>query len=145
MLTRSRSSGGIGASLATKLSLSHGVNVVLADISLEGISKTSESIKAQNAAAEVLCVETDVSSVAAMRELERQARDKYGKIDLLFLNAGIGMPTKDYGEDFDAWHKTFGASSSILHMSEHGADLSPQLSTSMARHYSPRSAFLRNR
>ena len=91
---------GIGKSTALAL-LKEGYAVVLAGRRVEAL----ESTAAESGAAErVLAVATDVTDPESVRNLFAQAKAKFGRLDLLFNNAGIGAPGIPLEElPFERW------------------------------------------
>ena len=94
--------GSSGMGLATaKLFASEGAKVVIVGRSLDTL-KEAESEVAQHG--EVLAIQCDVTSIDDLESMYQQAQDKFGKVDVLFANAGMGVfiPTKKVSEsDFD--------------------------------------------
>ena len=86
---------GIGRAVAIGL-LEDGYAVVLAGRHSESLEQTVHDAGAQGA--HTLVVPTDVSDPAAVRALFAATRDTFGRLDLLFNNAGIstrGVPLED--------------------------------------------------
>ena len=75
---------GIGAGMAKRYAREGALGVVVADVNLE---------RAQGVAAEIgpqaIAVRCDVSQEADIQALAQQARDRFGRIDIYFSNAGI--------------------------------------------------------
>ncbi|GFO56151.1 beta-ketoacyl-ACP reductase [Geomonas sp. Red276] len=82
-------SRGIGRAIALKLA-AEGAAVVVTATSREGAQKTADEIAA--AGGKSLAVKVDVSQVAEVDNLFKEALAAFGKIDILVNNAGI---TKD--------------------------------------------------
>ena len=79
---------GIGKAVALAL-LDAGYRVALAGRRLDAL----ESVKAASGAAErVLAVSTDVTDPQSVRALFAATRDAFGRLDLLFNNAGMSAP-----------------------------------------------------
>ncbi|GHO93569.1 2,5-dichloro-2,5-cyclohexadiene-1,4-diol dehydrogenase [Reticulibacter mediterranei] len=91
-------SRGIGAA-AARLFASEGASVVLASRSEQEMTHIVEEIRSVGGNA--LAVPTDVSSAASLEELVRQTVETYGRLDIAFNNAGIGMhkPFIEYTEE----------------------------------------------
>ncbi len=77
---------GIGRAVATALGRD-GYNVVLAGRRAEALAETARGIAGQT-----LPVATDVADPASVAALFKAVKDKFGRLDLLFNNAGTGAP-----------------------------------------------------
>lgn len=75
---------GIGAGMAQRFAREGARGVVVADMNLERAQAVAREIGAQ-----ALAVRCDVSSEAEIQELVRQTRERFGRIDIYFSNAGI--------------------------------------------------------
>ncbi len=93
---------GIGKATA-KLFAEHGAKVVVADIDTVGGEQTVSDIQAVGNVA--IFVKTDVTDKGATQNVVAQTVDTYGKLDILFNNAGIAMrlPVAELPED--DWHR----------------------------------------
>ncbi len=80
---------GIGRQVATTL-LDEGYSVVLAGRRREPLEKTAEHAEASGATA--LVVPTDVSVPESVHNLFARTREHFGRLDVLFNNAGINVP-----------------------------------------------------
>jgi NAD(P)-dependent dehydrogenase (short-subunit alcohol dehydrogenase family) len=80
---------GIGKCTALAL-LREGYSVVLAGRRVETLEKTTE--EAGPFSSQALVVLTDVSDPASVRALFTKTKEMYGRLDLLFNNAGTGSP-----------------------------------------------------
>jgi NAD(P)-dependent dehydrogenase (short-subunit alcohol dehydrogenase family) len=80
---------GVGKSVALAL-LREGYSVVLAGRRKEPLDALAAA--AGEAAARTLAVPTDVGDPQSVRALFAQTKQKFGRLDLLFNNAGIGAP-----------------------------------------------------
>lgn len=78
---------GIGLATA-KLYLQHGAKVVLSGRRQEALDEVAATLDG-----DFITVKADVSIAADNKRLIEEATNKYGKIDILFLNAGIAPPT----------------------------------------------------
>ena len=92
--------GGSGIGRASALALAEeGYAVVLAGRRAEVLEET-----AAEAAGEALAVPTDVSDPASIRDLFARAKEAFGRLDLLFNNAGIGAPAVPLEElSYEQW------------------------------------------
>ena len=93
---------GIGKATA-KLFAEHGAKVVVADIDKDGGSQVVTQI--QNGGNEAIFVETDVTLKVDTEQMVAQTVETYGKLDILFNNAGIAMrlPVAELPEE--DWHR----------------------------------------
>ena len=93
---------GIGKATA-KLFAEHGAKVVVADIDKDGGSQIVTQI--QNGGNEAIFVETDVTLKVDTEKMVAQTVETYGKLDILFNNAGIAMrlPVAELSEE--DWHR----------------------------------------
>jgi NAD(P)-dependent dehydrogenase (short-subunit alcohol dehydrogenase family) len=92
---------GIGRSVALAL-LREGYSVVLAGRRARPLEETAEAAQADGA--RTLVVTADVVDPASVRALFAKTREVFGRLDLLFNNAGISappMPLEDL--TFDQW------------------------------------------
>ncbi len=78
---------GIGKALALGLA-KEGADIVVLDVVDERLQKAEEDIKAVGG--NVLALKTDVSVVAEIQDMVDKVIEKFGKIDILINNAGIG-------------------------------------------------------
>jgi NAD(P)-dependent dehydrogenase (short-subunit alcohol dehydrogenase family) len=82
---------GSGIGRATSLALlRHGYHVVLAGRRLEALEQTVE--EAGEHGGNALAVPTDAGRADSVQALFKATRDAYGRLDVLFNNAGIGAP-----------------------------------------------------
>ena len=82
---------GIGRGIAEKCA-KEGMKVVLADIENKALSECEKELKAVGT--EVIAVLTDVRKIDDLKSLANKAVDKYGSVNLLVNNAGVGFATK---------------------------------------------------
>jgi NAD(P)-dependent dehydrogenase (short-subunit alcohol dehydrogenase family) len=75
---------GIGAGMAQRFAREGALGVVVADLNLERAQQVAAGIGAQ-----ALAVRCDVSQESEIQELARRARERFGRIDIYFSNAGI--------------------------------------------------------
>ena len=78
---------GLGRAMADRCAR-EGMRVVLADVELEPLTKTEESLKASGA--RVLAVRTDVSQATDVEALAQKTLEAFGAVHLLCNNAGVG-------------------------------------------------------
>jgi len=92
---------GIGRNTALRL-LEEGYSVVLAGRRIELLEKTKR--EAGDSGSRTLVVPTDVGSPESVRELFTKIRETFGRLDLLFNNAGIGAPAIPLEEiSYEQW------------------------------------------
>jgi len=92
---------GIGKAAATAL-LQEGYSVVLAGRRAAALEQTVKDAGA--AAARALAVPTDVSDPASVRALFAKTKEKFGRLDVLFNNAGQNAPGIPLEElTFEQW------------------------------------------
>jgi NAD(P)-dependent dehydrogenase (short-subunit alcohol dehydrogenase family) len=100
-------SAGIGKASALAL-LKEGWSVVLTARRLE---QCEAAIAESGAGAErTLAVKSDVADPESVKELFARTREKFGRLDLLFTNAGMGAPAVPVDElPLEKWHQVVGA------------------------------------
>ena len=93
---------GSGVGRASSLALlKEGYNVVLAGRRLETLEETTEM---SDAPSNALCVPTDVGDPNSIEKLFATTHKEFGKLDLLFNNAGTGAPPILFEDlTFDQW------------------------------------------
>ena len=92
---------GIGKYVAVALA-QKGYSVVLAGRRKETLEATALEVRQANS--QTLVVPTDVSDPASVRDLFAKTKDAFGRLDLLFNNAGIsgpGIPLEDLA--YEQW------------------------------------------
>ncbi|WP_272030013.1 SDR family NAD(P)-dependent oxidoreductase [Oceanobacillus kimchii] len=94
---------GIGAATA-KLFASEGAKLVLVDMNEEKGASIEAELKSQGS--EAIFVKADVTSEEEVKNIYTTALDTFGKVDILFNNAGIGAvkPTEEL--TYAEWRKT---------------------------------------
>jgi NAD(P)-dependent dehydrogenase (short-subunit alcohol dehydrogenase family) len=96
---------GIGREITTALA-GAGADVVLAGRDPSTLEATAEV--AAGAGAATLCVPTDVTSQEQLEALAASAFDRFGAVDALVANSGVGGPSGPLWElDRGAWEETF--------------------------------------
>lgn len=107
---------GSGLGEATALEFAkEGASVVLADIS----DKAAELSKRVNDEGySTLFVKTDVSSEEDIKNLVDQAVAKYGKLDVMFANAGINIEATVEDLETDAWQKVIDVNLKSVYLSD---------------------------
>jgi NAD(P)-dependent dehydrogenase (short-subunit alcohol dehydrogenase family) len=93
-------SSGIGFGLAERCA-QEGMKVVLAGISEDNLKKAEKEIKKSGAT--TLVVKTDVSKREDVEALAKKTLDKFGKVHLLFNNAGVGAPSNTWEATLNDW------------------------------------------
>ncbi|RII17037.1 putative oxidoreductase [Streptomyces sp. YIM 130001] len=95
---------GIGRAVAVEL-LRHGWSVALAGRRAERLEETARVTAGDASAGATLAVATDVTDPDSVQALFTAARERFGRIDLLFNNAGTfgpgGVPFEDL--EYGAW------------------------------------------
>lgn len=92
---------GLGKALATAAAKRE-MKLVLADIQADVLDQTVEALRSQGV--EAIGVVTDVSDAAAVQRLADQSEQHYGKVHLLFNNAGVtsgGLVWENTERDWD--------------------------------------------
>ena len=90
---RDRHRGGVGIGRASALALlAEGYAVVLAGRRPEALAETAAAGRGAGTAGAALAVPTDVSDEASVRALFEATKARFGRLDLLFNNAGTGAP-----------------------------------------------------
>jgi len=98
---------GAGSGIGRAVSLAlheNGWAVVLAGRRVEELEKTAGHEKRRRSDVRMVTVPTDVSKPDAVRALFRKTKDEFGRLDLLFNNAGSnapGLPMEDL--TFEQW------------------------------------------
>ncbi|GAA6043624.1 hypothetical protein JCM8097_008295 [Rhodosporidiobolus ruineniae] len=99
--------GGIGYAVAELLLQRFGMHVFLADVSLDGLEQTRKALIAAGIPEEQFTTrETNVADSKDVQALADAVYASKGKVDFLFLNAGVGCKSKSIGGDLEDWNKT---------------------------------------
>ena len=95
--------GGSGIGRASALALGHeGFAVVVAGRRKEALDETSAEGRATGT--DITVVPTDVTDPRSVESLFSKVRERFGRLDLLFNNAGVGVPNVTLEElTFDQW------------------------------------------
>ena len=98
-------SSGIGKEAAI-LFAKEGAKIVLVDINDGGANEVVKEIK--ELGFDVVFHRTDIGNPAGVEQMVMLAEDTYGKLDILFNNAGIMLSTDDTAEatDLETWDMT---------------------------------------
>jgi NAD(P)-dependent dehydrogenase (short-subunit alcohol dehydrogenase family) len=101
--------GGTGIGRTAALALAKiGYSVVLAGRRREPLESTAKEGAASGA--RMLAVPTDVTQPSSVRELFATTKDSFGRLDLLFNNAGLGAaPTPLEDLTYDQWDSVIAA------------------------------------
>ena len=100
--------GGSGIGRAVALGMqAAGYSVAIAGRRESGLARTAEMALSGTP---LLCVPADVSQPESVRNLFSQLRDVFGRLDVLFNNAGIGAPPIPMEDlTFEQWNSVVGA------------------------------------
>lgn len=93
---------GIGRAIALHYA-EHGAKVVIADISEEDAKETAGII--EEAGGECLVSPSDISETKEIEKLVHTVSTKYGKMDILINNAGIGCWKSPYDITVEEWER----------------------------------------
>lgn len=105
VITGGASERGIGRATGTLLA-EHGAKVILADINRDQLHRTETELRERGH--DVTGIPTDVADLSSMHALADAATDTYGRIDIVFLNAGIGGGGELLADDTDTWNRVIG-------------------------------------
>lgn len=97
-------SKGIGYGIAEAL-LKEGVKVAITGRDLKSLAAAAELLK-QSTAGEVLAIQADVRDYTAQEKAVKQVLDKWGKVDVLVANAGVGYFAPIDTLSAEQWHET---------------------------------------
>ncbi len=97
---------GIGRALAQRFAAA-GMRIVLADVERDALEATAGELRGSGA--DVLAVETDVSSAESVEALAEQAYEAHGAVHVLCNNAGVGgANVASYRATLADWDWTLG-------------------------------------
>jgi NAD(P)-dependent dehydrogenase (short-subunit alcohol dehydrogenase family) len=116
---------GVGRAVATAL-LQNGYSVALAGRRREALEET-----ANLAGGKSLVMPTDVSKPDDVAALFEQVKSEFGRLDVLFNNAGTGSPATNFGE------VTFAQWSAVIDVNIHGMFLCANAAFRLMRDQSP--------
>jgi NAD(P)-dependent dehydrogenase (short-subunit alcohol dehydrogenase family) len=89
-------SSGIGRNTAISLSAA-GFHVVVTARSLEGLEET-----ASMSSGDIDCISADVTDFSSVDALFAEIKEKHGRLDVIFNNAGNSLPSINFGDmEFD--------------------------------------------
>ena len=115
------SGSGIGRAAAL-IFAREGAKVVVADINESSAKKTVEEIEAKGG--EAISFQVDITKESQVKQMTQAAKEKFGKLDILFNNAGmqnIGTVLEVAEED---WDRVFEVNvKSVLFCSKHAIPL----------------------
>lgn len=92
---------GLGKALATAAAKRH-MKLVVADVQADALDQTVQALRAQGT--DAIGIVVDVSDAAAVQRLADQAEEHFGRIHLLFNNAGVtsgGLVWENTEKDWD--------------------------------------------
>ena len=96
-------SAGIGRATAIGFA-AQGAKVTLADVNESGLQEVELAIR--ETGGEALSVKTDVSDAAACQNMVEQTVERFGRLDVIFNNAGIGGERGKVADlSLDEWHQ----------------------------------------
>lgn len=94
---------GIGAA-AAELFISEGAKVVLVDLNEEKGNAFEESLKSKGA--EALFIKANITSEEEVANIFAQTIEAFGKVDVVFNNAGIGRVNPSHTLEYSEWRNT---------------------------------------
>jgi len=96
-------SAGIGRAAAIGFA-AQGAKVTLADVNEAGMQEVEQVIRDDGG--EALSVKTDVADAAACQNMVDQTVERFGRLDVIFNNAGIGGERARTADlSLDSWHR----------------------------------------
>lgn len=106
---------GVGRAAAL-LFAEHGAKVVAADINLDGVQETAKAVVDKDG--EAIAVQCDVTSADSVESLIKAAVEQYGRLDVMYNNAGIStQPGQSFmdGTDQDVERLTAVNINGVIH------------------------------
>ncbi|TYR81505.1 SDR family oxidoreductase [Priestia megaterium] len=108
--------GASGIGQATvELFVKEGAKTVIADLSAEG-QALSERLNEEGF--DTLFIQTDVTQESDNEKMIEETVSKYGKVDILFANAGIAKDAPAHKLSYEAWKKTIDINLSGVFLSD---------------------------
>ena len=108
---------GIGRASALAL-MNDGWSVALAGRRADALEETAGMKKGGRA----LCVPTDVTDPAQVDNLFARVKSEFGRLDMLFNNAGGGTPTTNFGDfTYEMWLKVVNVNLNAMFLCAHAA------------------------
>jgi NAD(P)-dependent dehydrogenase (short-subunit alcohol dehydrogenase family) len=92
--------GGLGFGLAAGLA-ARGMKVAIADIDAAALATAAERLRSDGA--RVLDVPADVTKAEAVAELAGRTLDRFGRVDVVCLNAGVSLRGRAWELSVDDW------------------------------------------
>lgn len=86
-----------------KLLAERGARVVLADIDAPALEASVEALQGEGL--DVIGVATDVADLASVRALADTAFERYGRVDIVFLNVGVASGASLLDEEMESWRR----------------------------------------
>src|SRR3984893_2660572 len=84
--------GGIGRELVLGL-LGNGLKVAAVDRAAQGLAELSQAAQQRQRGADLMTMEADLARDESVDEIVAKARGRFGAIDILINNAGVGQAT----------------------------------------------------
>src|SRR4051812_170366 len=91
---------GLGFGLASSL-VARGMSVVIADVNGEALDQAEHRLRADGA--DVLAVRTDVTKDESVADLSGRTLDRFGRVDVVCLNAGVSLRGRAWELTADDW------------------------------------------
>ncbi len=93
---------GIGRGIVERLA-EEGAKVVIGDLNLDKASSTADSLRREHL--DVVAQEVDVSSRESTQQLIAATVDRFGRLDVMFNNAGFNKPEHFLDITEEVWHR----------------------------------------